>query len=116
MAVVKNITPDALSVFRSEAPPCQPGDEVSIKDENFVNRAWPKATWDLVTGPEGDFADYVDDDTDDAFCFVLPEPEETALADMTKADLLAFAAEKGVDVTGLSTKADLLAALTPQED
>ena len=113
MAVVRNITPDALSVFRSEAPPCQPGDEVTVKDENFVGRAWPKSTWEVVVEPEGG---YVDNDTEDAYCFVLPEPEETALADMTKADLLAFAAEKGVDVTGLSTKADLLAALTPQED
>lgn len=115
MAVVKNITPDALSVFRSDAPPVQPGDEVTIKDRNFVGRAWPHATWELITPPADDFADYVDDDTDDAYCFVLPEPEEKAMADMTKAELLAVAAEKGVDVTGLSTKADLLAALTPQE-
>ncbi len=75
MAVVKNITPDALSVFRSEAPPCQPGDEVTIKDENFVGRAWPHAHWKLVTPPADDYAAYVDDDTDDAYVFVLPEPE-----------------------------------------
>lgn len=72
MAVVRNITPDALSVFRSEAPPCQPGDEVTVKDENFVGRAWPKSTWEVVTPPEGD---YVDNDTEDAYCFVLPEPK-----------------------------------------
>lgn len=70
MAVVRNITPDALSVFRSDAPPCAPGDEVTIKDENFVGRAWPKATWEVVTPPEG----YVDDDTEDAYVFV-PAPE-----------------------------------------
>lgn len=115
MAVVRNITPDALSVFRSDAPPCKGGDEVFVKDENFVGRAWPHATWELVTPPEGDYADYADDDTDDAYVFVLPEPEEKALADMTKSELLDVAAEKGIDVTGLTTKADLLAALTPQE-
>lgn len=70
MAVVKNITPDALSVFRSDAPPVQPGDSVTIKDENFVGRAWPRSTWEVVTEPEG----YVDDDTPDAYVFV-PAPE-----------------------------------------
>ena len=88
MAVVRNITPDALSVFRSEAPPCQPGDEVTVKDENFVGRAWPKSTWEVVVEPEGG---YVDNDTEDAYCFVLPEPEDKPLADMTKAELLAAA-------------------------
>jgi len=82
VAVVRNITPDALSVFRSDAPPCKAGDEVSVKDENFVNRAWPKSTWEIVTPPEG----YVDDDTPDAYVFVLPEPDaETAAPSRTRA-------------------------------
>lgn len=73
MAVVRNITPDVLSLFRADAPPVQPGDDVTVKDENFVGRAWPKATWEVVTPPEG----YVDDDTEDAYVFVpAPKPTE----------------------------------------
>ena len=81
MAVVRNITPDVLSVFRSDAPPVQPGDEVKVKDENFVGRAWPKSTWEVVTPPEG----YVDDDTPDAYVFVPAPAAETATPSRTRA-------------------------------
>jgi len=73
VAVVKNITPDVLSLFRADAPPIQPGDKVTVKDANFVGRAWPKSSWELVTPPEGD---YIDDDTEDAYCFSLPAQED----------------------------------------
>lgn len=73
MAVVRNITPDVLSLFRVDAPPIQPGDEVTVKDENFVGRAWPKATWALKTKPAKQYADV---STDDAFLFIEPEATE----------------------------------------
>ena len=72
MAVVKNKTNDVLALFRSDAPPIDPGGEVTVRDENFVDRAWPKETWELVEAP-GD--GYVDESTDDAHLFV-PAPEE----------------------------------------
>ena len=71
MAVVKNRTADTLALFSPDAPPVDPGGEVTVSDERFAERAWPKETWDLVTPPEG----YVDESTEDAHLFV-PKPEK----------------------------------------
>ena len=79
MATVKNITPDVLALFRADAPPVQPGDEVEVRDENFVGRAWPMSTWHLVKKPG---KPYVDASTDDAHLFI--EPEQPAEADATE--------------------------------
>lgn len=77
MAKVKNITRDVLSLFRADAPPIQPGDEVTVRDENFVDRAWPKSTWDLVDTPALD--GYADASTDEAWLYVeTPETPEPA--------------------------------------
>jgi hypothetical protein len=76
MATVKNVTPDALSIGSVSAPPVNPGDEVEIRDENFVGKAWPKSTWDLVKKPG---KPYVDASTEDAHLFI--EPEQPAPAD-----------------------------------
>jgi hypothetical protein len=74
VAEVKNITKDELSLFRADAPPVQPGDTVTVKDENFVGRAWPMSTWALVKKPG---RDYVDVSTDDAHVFIeKPEAPE----------------------------------------
>lgn len=72
MAVVKNITPDALSLFASDAPPCAPGDSVTVSDARFVERAWPRSTWEVVEPPEG----YDDASTEDAYLYV-PAVEST---------------------------------------
>lgn len=64
MAVVKNITTDALTLFTPNAPPCQPGDSVTVSDARFVDRAWPKSTWDVVEPPTLD--GYTDQSTADA--------------------------------------------------
>lgn len=72
MAKVKNITGDTLSLFRADAPPVRPGDEVTIRDENFVERAWPKSTWKVVERPKLD--GYVDLSNDDAYLWAAPEP------------------------------------------
>lgn len=73
MATVRNITSDVLSLFRADAPPVQPGDEIKVRDENFVGRAWPKSTWELVEPPEG----YDDVSTDDAYLFLVTDREAT---------------------------------------
>lgn len=76
MAKVKNITNDVLSLFHADAPPIDPGDEVVVRDENFVARAWPTSTWELVEPPVLD--GYIDQSTDEAILWAepLPEPEE----------------------------------------
>jgi hypothetical protein len=84
MAVVKNITPDVKALFHKDAPPVQPGDEITVSDERFAGRAWPKSTWDLVKKPG---KPYVDASVEDAHIFVEPDdaaevaantPEESA--------------------------------------
>lgn len=70
MAVVRNITPDRLHLFSTDAPPCDPGDVVTIRDEVFVDRAWPSSTWDVVEPPVMD--GYVDCSTDDAHLWTIP--------------------------------------------
>jgi hypothetical protein len=75
VAVVKNKTPDTLTLFRADAPPVDPGGEVTVRDEVFVGRAWPTETWDLVTPPEG----CEDASTDEAHLFLpaeAPAPEK----------------------------------------
>jgi hypothetical protein len=77
VAVVKNKTPDTLTLFRADAPPVDPGGEVTVRDEVFAGRAWPTETWELVTPPEG----YDDASTDDAHLFLpatAPAPKKSA--------------------------------------
>lgn len=115
MAKVKNITGDTLSLFRSDAPPCDPGGEVEVRDELFVGRAWPTSTWELVEPPalEG----YEDRSTEDAHLWAEePEDEpEKALDDMTVAELKAHAEAAGIDLGGATTKADIRAAIENAE-
>ena len=75
MAVVKNKTGDVLHLFSPDAPPVDPGGEVTVSDENFANRAWPIETWELVTPPG---AGYVDASLDDAHMFVPAPAKKTA--------------------------------------
>ena len=51
MAVIKNISGETRHLFRPDAPPVYDGDEITIPDEDFVGRAWPTDTWQLVTAP-----------------------------------------------------------------
>jgi hypothetical protein len=74
VAVVKNKTGDTLSLFSPDAPPIDPGGEVTVSDENFAERAWPHETWELVEPPG---SGYVDASLDDAYLFV-PAPEKPA--------------------------------------
>ncbi|WP_183092906.1 hypothetical protein [Nocardioides stalactiti] len=77
MAVIKNITPDALSLFNTGAPPVYPGDEVEISDEKFVGLAWSSDTWEIVVPPAVDGV--VSVPLDDATLYLpedeVPEPE-----------------------------------------
>lgn len=75
MAEIRNITPDTLSLFAADAPPIDPGDVVTVRDERFVDRAWPTSTWELVSPPALDV--YVDRSTDEAYLFAAPDPEST---------------------------------------
>ena len=109
MAEVRNITGDVLSLFSADAPPVQPGDTVTVSDERFADRAWPKSTWEVVSKPKG----YIDASVDDAYLFVS-EPDETV------AELKQQAADQGIDISGLTKKADIAAAIaagptTPEE-
>ena len=85
MAVIRNITGDTRSLFHADAPPihgagCEdcgyPCNEVTVRDERFVERAWPTSTWELVEPPELD--GYADASTDDAIVWApaLPSPTE----------------------------------------
>jgi hypothetical protein len=77
VAVVKNKTPDTLTLFRADAPPVDPGGEVTVRDEVFAGRAWPTSTWDVVTPPEG----YDDASDDEAYLFLpatAPAPKKSA--------------------------------------
>lgn len=126
MAKVKNLTPDTLSLFRADAPPVDPRGEVTVRDTNFVDRAWPKSTWDLIEPPvlKDDLDGYVDLSTDEAWLFAKPVVEATPdgegkpLADMTIPELTDHAAAAGVDLDGATKKADIIAAIAahPQED
>lgn len=101
MAVVRNITPDELSVGAFDGPLVAPGAEHEVPDEDFVDRAWPTSTWELVTKPG---KGYVDASPDDAVLYIS-QPDETV------AELKQRAADEGVDITGLTKKADIAAAL-----
>ncbi len=72
VAVVKNLTGDVLSLFSPDAPPIDPGGEVTVRDENFAGLAWPKETWELVE-PPGD--GYDDASLDDAHLFTPAQPK-----------------------------------------
>lgn len=121
MAVVKNITNDTLSLFRADAPPVDPGDKVTLRDENFVDRAWPKSTWDLVTAPDLD--GYIDQSTGEAWLFAEPtvatvlDEQPKAPEDMTVTELKQVIADAGIE-TDATKKADLIAAIaahTPED-
>lgn len=71
MAVVKNVTKGALTLGVG-GPPVYAGDEVTVRDERVVGRAFPKSTWGVVEPPEG----CVDVGPDDAHVFQpAPDPE-----------------------------------------
>lgn len=118
MAKIKNITGDTLSLFRADAPPIQPGDVIAVRDENFVDRAWPTSTWELVEPPvlEGDLAQYADLSSDEAHLWAVPEApadvdvKDKALVDMTVAELKDVIAAAGIE-TDATKKADLIAAI-----
>lgn len=69
MATIRNISPDALSLFASDAPTLDAGDTATVPDARFAGRAWPKSTWELVEPP----VDYTDESTDDAYVFTTPD-------------------------------------------
>jgi hypothetical protein len=73
VAVVRNVTSDVLALFRPDAPPVQPGDEITVSDENFAGRAWPKSTWAMVKKPG---KGYVDASPDDAHLFLPANADE----------------------------------------
>ncbi len=70
MAVVKNLTGDTLALFRADAPPVDPGGEVTVRDALAVGRAWPRRTWEFLEPP----ADHTDVGPDDAYIFE-PNPK-----------------------------------------
>lgn len=51
MAVLRNITDDALVLSTPGAPQVGPKKELDVPDADFVNRAWPTSTWKLVKKP-----------------------------------------------------------------
>jgi len=113
VAKIRNITPDTLNLFRADAPPIFPGDEITVPDDVFVGLAWPTETWEVTEPPALDGV--VDVSVDDAAVYEpAPEPEPD-LAAMTKADLTAYANDAGVDLGDATTKAEIIAALTSTE-
>jgi len=72
VAIVKNITDDTLSLFTTDAPPCAAGDTVFVSDAKFVDRAWPKSTWEVVEPPTLD--GYSEQSLPDAYLWV-PTPD-----------------------------------------
>lgn len=121
MAVIRNTTNDTLSLFRADAPPIDPGDEITVRDENFVDRAWPKSTWELIEAPQLDgYADY---STDEAWLYAEPtvadvvEEQGKPLSDMTVPELKQVIADAGIE-TDATKKSDLIDAITAhtQED
>jgi len=77
VAVVQNITGEKLSLWHAGSPPVDADDKVTIPDEQFVDRAWPKSVWKLVTKPKG----YADASLDDAYVFLsAPADEDPAPA------------------------------------
>ena len=84
MAVIKNISGETLSLFRPDAPPIDPGGEVTIRDEMFVGRAWPSDVWEIVTGPEVE--GYVETPTADAAVWQTEADSAAALAETPDRD------------------------------
>lgn len=76
MAVVRNITKDALVLSLPGFPTVGPNKEAEIPDADFVDRAWPTSTWKLVKKPSG--KGVTDVSTDDALVFSTSEttPDE----------------------------------------
>jgi hypothetical protein len=86
MATVKNKTGDVLALFRSDAPPVDPGGEVTLRDELFAGRAWPTSTWELVTAPGDGYTDASDEDAHLFLPESEPEPEPAPEDDDTEED------------------------------
>lgn len=80
MAVVKNITHDVLSLGTPDGAQVRGGKPVEVPDEEFVGRAWPKSTWELVKKPG---KGYTDASIEDAHVFVSTTTD-TAEADEEK--------------------------------
>lgn len=78
MAVVRNITDDALAL--TSGATVGPGKEHSVPDEQFVDRAWPKSTWALVRKPAKGCVDVSPEDA-----FVFSSAAEDNAADTTPA-------------------------------
>lgn len=115
MAKVKNITGDTLSLFRADAPPVDPGGVVTVRDENFVGRAWPKSTWEVVSAPELD--GYTDLSTDEAWLWDEPlDDEGKPLVDMTVPELMEIVAAEDIDLDGATKKADIIAAIAAHKE
>jgi hypothetical protein len=121
VARIKNITNDALSLFTPDAPRVQPGDVVTISDDKLTDRAWQKATWEIVEPPTG----YAVFDLGDAVTFgehSTGTPSEgvegkvTDLRAMTKAELKVFASERGIDLAGATTKTEIITAIQASLD
>lgn len=75
MAVVRNITQEAVSLWRPDDNIIGPGKEAEVADEDFVDRAWPTSTWKLIKKPTG--KGYKDASVEDAVVFVSTQDEST---------------------------------------
>lgn len=126
MAKIKNVTRDVLSLFRADAPPVAPGDTITVRDENFVDRAWPTSTWELVEAPvlEDELSEHADLSTEEAWLWAVPEVAEEldvqgkALVGMTVPELMEIVRAAGVELAGATKKADIIAAIaahTPED-
>lgn len=62
-----------------------------MRDENFVGRAWPTSTWELVEAPAID--GYVDLSTDDAILWAEPEPGAFDPSGHTVDEVIAYLSE-----------------------
>lgn len=113
MAVLRNISGETLSLFTPSAPPTDADGEITVRDENFVDRAWPKGTWELVSPPELD--GYADASIEDAWVWLPVTDAPVDLQSMTKAQLVEHADASEVDLGGASTKADIIAAILTAE-
>lgn len=72
MAVIRNISGEVLTLFRADAPPVEPGDSITVRDEVFIDRAWPSSTWEVVTPPQVDGFEQVA--VEDAHLWAEPDP------------------------------------------
>lgn len=115
MARIKNISGEALCLFRSDAPQINAGDTITVRDEVFVGLAWPTDIWEVVEAP----VDAVNVSSADAALYLDPTaaPEPPNFSAMTIAELTDYAEANDIDLTGATLKADIVAAIVnPAED